>query len=302
MGREKVSYNLKKEDVQNIRETEGEDLKESFEIGREGEQGMPNRWYTDRPEDGVNGAEEFKETMMDFWERCKTVHQILMRGIAIGLDVSLGEGKGEGGGIINETFFDQYTKTGDNTLRLLHYPPVPRGGFENGKRVRAGAHTDYGSITLLFQDSRGGLQVEPPSASTSTSVGGVMRGTTGKGGWIDVEPRESTMVVNAGDLLSRWSNDLIRSTMHRVVEPPLPPPSSLPQHSSSMSEEKGEKGEYPARYSIAYFCNPDYDGWIEALPGTWNQEDGQGNGNGKKYEGINSGDYLVQRLTATHDL
>ena len=81
--------------------------------------------------------------------------------------------------------------------------------------------------------------------------------------------------------------------MHRVVEPPLPPP--LPQQ-PSMSEEKGESGEYPARYSIAYFCNPDYDGWIEALPGTWDQ------GDAKKYEGINSGDYLVQRLTATHDL
>ena len=94
-----------------------------------------------------------------------------------------------------------------------------------------------------------------------------------------VTPVEGTIIVNAGDLLARWSNDIIRSTKHQVVEPP---------------SQKSDGG-HPPRYSIAYFCNPDFDRWIEALPGTWEGERG-----GKKYEGINSGDYLERRLAATY--
>ena len=260
MGREKVSAGLTPEEVKRDRLAEGGDLKESFEIGREGEEGYPNRWYEDDPnQPGVRGAQEFRGTMSDFFERCKEMHKVLMRGIAVGLG-------------IEETFFDKFTRQGDNTLRLLHYPPVAAGGFEGGKRVRAGAHTDYGSITLLFQDSRGGLQVEPPE------------GAENEKNWIEVEPREDTIVVNAGDLLTRWSNDLIRSTRHRVVEPPPP-----------KGESKLANVAYPARYSVAYFCNPDFDGWIEVLPGTW-----EGEREGRKYEGINSCDYLVQRLSATY--
>lgn len=96
------------------------------------------------------------------------------------------------------------------------------------------------------------------------------------------KPIEGTIVVNAGDLLARWSNDAIKSTKHRVVQPP------------PKLEEEG-KDTYDSRYSVAYFCNPNFDKWIEALPGTWEGEKG-----GKKYEGINSGDYLVQRLAATY--
>lgn len=102
------------------------------------------------------------------------------------------------------------------------------------------------------------------------------------------------VVINAGDLLARWSNLKIKSTEHQVVEPPMAP----------------ESGEYPARYSCAYvtrssllgpilmlcryFCNPNYDQFIEALPGTYESEAD------KKYPGIYSGDYLVQRLTSTY--
>lgn len=246
MGREKTSQGMTQADVAKDRESGGEDLKESFEIGREFEPGHENRW-PDKMD--VEGA-EFKLTMGGFFERCKEVHAVLMRGIAIGMGLEAG-------------FFEDYVTTGDNTLRLLHYPPVAPGGFQGGKRIRAGAHSDYGSVTLLFQDQRGGLQVERP------------------GGWVDVEPIEGTIVVNAGDLLARWSNDLIKSTKHRVVQPPL-------------VEQELEEG-HPARYSVAYFCNPDFAKWIEVLPGTWEGEKG-----GKKYEGVNSGEYLVQRLSATY--
>lgn len=80
-----------------------------------------------------------------------------------------------------------------------------------------------GSITLLFQDMAGGLQVRSPN-----------------GNFVNATPIEDTIVVNAADLLARWSNDTIKSTKHRVVEPPKP----------------AEKDWHPSRYSIAYFCNP----------------------------------------------
>ncbi|KAG8530389.1 uncharacterized protein KY384_004891 [Bacidia gigantensis] len=245
LGQEKNSLASTKEGVGIEREEIGDDLKESFEIGREKEEGCPNLW----PVNGWDEAFIFRSTMQDFFMRCKEIHKLLMRGVALAMG-------------LNEAFFDGFVRTGDNTLRLLHYPEVAPGGFAGGKRVRAGAHSDYGSITLLFQDSRGGLQVEHPS-----------------GGWLNVAPIEGTIVVNAGDLLTRWTNDLIRSTKHQVVEPPSPRPD----------------GGHPARYSIAYFCNPDFDRNIEVLPGTWEGEKG-----GKKYTSVNSGDYLVQRLSATY--
>ena len=97
---------------------------------------------------------------------------------------------------------------------------------------------------------------------------------------MNATPIEDTIVINAGDLLARWSNDTIKSTKHRVVEPPTAP----------------EASTHPARYSIAYFCNPNFNRFIDAIPGTYDE----GKGHVKKYQGINSGEYLVQRLTATY--
>lgn len=101
-----------------------------------------------------------------------------------------------------------------------------------------------------------------------------------KGTFVDATPIPGTIVINAGDLLSRWSNDTIKSTKHRVVEPP------------PKKEEDGSD-TYPPRYSVAYFCNPNFEKMIEAIPGTYEEA-------GKKYEGVKSGDYLVKRLTATY--
>jgi len=243
-GREKVSTLLNREDVATLREQVA-DLKESIEIGREAEEGHPNNWPS-----GDKDAKEFKDTMLGFHDLCKELHIQVMRAIAVGMG-------------LEEGYFDGYTDVGDNTLRLLHYPEVKKDVFKKNKlQVRAGEHTDYGSITLLFQDDRGGLQVKSP------------RGT-----FVDATPIPGTVVVNAGDLLASWSNDTIKSTLHRVVEPPAP-----------------EEGDFhPARYSIAYFCNPNFASQIEAIEGTYGGDKGE-----RKYEGINSGDNLVQRLAATY--
>lgn len=88
-------------------------------------------------------------------------------------------------------------------------------------------------------------------------------------------------MVNAGDLLARWANDTIKSTKHRVIEPPL-----------KSGQDQGDV--CPARYSVAYFCNPNFDRFIDAIPGTLVD------GAEKKYLGVNSGEYLVQRLAATY--
>jgi len=85
-----------------------------------------------------------------------------------------------------------------------------------------------GSITLLFQDDRGGLQVLSPNNT-----------------FVDATPIPDTIVVNAGDLLARWSNDTIKSTNHRVVEPPPKP-----------EQENDGSDTYPARYSVGKFEDP----------------------------------------------
>ncbi|KAF2140770.1 uncharacterized protein K452DRAFT_327536 [Aplosporella prunicola CBS 121167] len=251
-GREKVTRADFGGDVDALRAAVP-DLKESLEIGREGEEGRPNLWP-----DGVDDqGREFRELMVGFWEACKELHREVLRALALGMG-------------IREDWFDVYTARGDNTLRLLHYPEVDASVFRRSdgqEQVRAGEHTDYGSLTLLIQDDRGGLQILSP------------RGT-----FIDATPVADTIVVNAGDLLARWSNDTIQSTKHRVVEPPV---------RSSSSGSGDAPARHPARYSVAYFCNPDFDKLIEAIPGTFEET-------GRRYESVVAGEYLAMRLGATY--
>lgn len=199
-GREKTTQLVDAAEVAKLKQG-NPDIKESFEIGRESDPAYENRWPDEAAIPAVAG---FRETMAAFHKQCAEIHVEVMRAIAVGMG-------------LDERYFDSFVDDGDNTLRLLHYPAVKSEVFKiNPGQVRAGAHSDYGSITLLFQDSAGGLQVQSPS-----------------GEYVDATPIEGTCVVNAGDLLARWSNDTIKSTVHRVVEPPR------------------KTDEYPPRYSIA---------------------------------------------------
>ena len=90
-----------------------------------------------------------------------------------------------------------------------------------------------------------------------------------------------TIVVNAGDLLARWSNDVLRSTLHRVVAPPA----------ERLSDTEGIT---PARQSIAFFCNPNGGAEIDCLPTCF------GVGKEKKYPPVTTEDYIVGRLSATY--
>lgn len=177
-GREKVTQSDNAEEIAKLRAS-NPDLKESMEIGKEGVEGMPNQ-FPDRfgDEEGL----QFTSTMKKFFLTCKDLHMNVMRAIGVGMG-------------LEEHFFDEYTDGGSNNLRLLHYPPISKSVFKkNPDQVRAGSHSDYGSITLLFQDNVGGLEVKSP-----------------KNTWVRATPIPDTIVINAGDLLARWSNDTIVS-------------------------------------------------------------------------------------------
>ncbi|KAL2821310.1 hypothetical protein BDW59DRAFT_174278 [Aspergillus cavernicola] len=222
---------------------ESPDIKETLHFGRENDPQYENIW----PEESGELV-SFKEDILRFYGFCSGLADKLMRAIALGLG-------------IEEGYFNRFMTFGDHKLRLLHYPEVSKEVFKmNNSQVRAGAHTDYGAITLLFQDCRGGLQVKTPS-----------------GEFLDAAPIENAVIVNAGDLLARWSNDVFKSTVHRVVEPPI--------------SQGGDS--YPARYSIAFFANPNEKAYIDAIPGTFVTE------SDKKYKGTTSGEYYIERLRAT---
>ena len=128
-------------------------------------------------------------------------------------------------------------------------------------QLRAGAHSDYGSLTILRAEDRpGGLQV-----------------FTREGAWIDVPIVPDCFIVNIGDLMAQWTNDHWVSTLHRVANPP--------------PERAGDS----RRQSLVFFHNPNYDAPVECLPSCRSAE------RAAKYPPTTSGDYLRSRFTATQN-
>ncbi len=116
-----------------------------------------------------------------------------------------------------------------SALRAIRYPErreAPEGG-----QLRAGAHTDYGTLTILRQDRVGGLEVQ-----------------TQAGEWAAVEPVDGAFVINIGDLMSRWTNDRWRSTLHRVVDP-----------------RPNLRGEIARRHSMPFFHNANWDAVVAPI-------------------------------------
>ncbi|KAL5009738.1 hypothetical protein ScPMuIL_012043 [Solemya velum] len=126
-------------------------------------------------------------------------------------------------------------------IRSLYYPPVTKP-LEK-EQIRLGEHSDYGTVTLLFQDDVGGLQVQ-----------------TKDGNFVEVPPIPDTIVVNTGDLLQRWTSDAIIAAKHRVLIP-----------------EEERKKELP-RQSFAFFVHPDDEVMIECLDGSNKYEPVTGKG------------------------
>jgi len=245
-GREKVIQYGYSADIDVTSTKAIPNFKEHFECGSEENQETPNIWYPD----GVIPG--FKENCLDFFSLCYEVELNILRALAVGLG-------------IDEDYFARYHTTPDgNQLRLLHYPSVPAEEMRNEKVERINAHSDYASITLLLQDEVGGLEIEDPK------VPGLFR---------PAQPIPGALIVNAGDFMMRWSNDTIRSTVHRVRAPP----------SAATSD-----GMIPSRYSIPYFCSADANTVVDCIPGTWDAE------RPKKYEPISAGEYVMKRLAAAY--
>ncbi len=152
---------------------------------------------------------------------------------------------------LNEFYFDDFVKNGNSILRPIHYPPILN---EPKDAVRAAAHGDINLITLLMGAQGKGLQVQNHN-----------------GEWIDAIAKDDELVINVGDMLSRHTNNKLKSTIHRVVNPP-------------------RKLWGTARFSIPFFMHPISEMPLNCLDNCVTEE------NPKLYDDITAGEFLTERL------
>ena len=213
------------------------DLKEFWHFGQYVEDD-PKRAaeYPDNVE--VEELPKFNEVGKKTYQMLEKTAKYVLRSLALHLD-------------LEETYFDEYIKNGNSILRPIHYPPItsePKGA------VRAAAHGDINLITLLMGAQGRGLQVQ-----------------NHKGEWIDAIAEPDELMINVGDMLSRHSNNRLKSTIHRVVNPP--------------KELWGS-----SRYSIPFFMHPISEMKLDVLENCVDDE------HPKQFEDITAGEFLEERL------
>jgi isopenicillin N synthase-like dioxygenase len=213
------------------------DLKEFWHFGQEvvGNDALKAEY----PENViVKEVPDFNKTGMEAYKMLEKTAIYVLRALAlyIGLD---------------EMYFDKYVTNGNSILRPIYYPPIqgePKGA------VRAAAHGDINLITLLMGASAAGLEVQNK-----------------KGDWIPVTALPNQLVINVGDMLERLTNNKLKSTIHRVVNPP---------------KEDWDK----PRYSIPFFTHPISEMPLNCLSKCISET------NPKAYEDITAGEFLHERL------
>lgn len=179
------------------------DLKEFWHIGRDKYQ--KNIWPETLP--------NFRTVFAKLYEELDRVGLQLLQALAAPLDLPA-------------TYFSELADSGENTLRILHYPPVPDG--VDPRCIRAAAHEDINLITLLVGATSGGLELKDRD-----------------GQWLAVETAPHLITVDTGDIMARLSNDVLPATTHRVVNP---------------------VGKNEARYSMPYFIHPKPEAILECIP------------------------------------
>ena len=155
--------------------------------------------------------------------------------------------------------------------------------------TRIEAHSDSGTITLLFQDNVGGLEIADLSTTDKcTSVEAEKKGKFRR-----IRPIPGTVIVNVGYLLMRWSNGRWKNTVHRVSGYPSPLRKQVLDYIESPGVPETSAGDAheisPERYSIPFFVKPDPATIVEALPGCWSEE------LPKRWKPLNAGDYLRRK-------
>jgi isopenicillin N synthase-like dioxygenase len=222
---------------EHAKHTKVADLKEFFQIGQQVPVGDARK--TEYP-DNVSVAEKptFAPLGMDLYRSFEKAGGSLLQAIAIHLG-------------LDEHFFDAKIDKGNSILRAIHYPPIRE---EPKSAIRAEQHEDINLITLLVGASAGGLQL-----------------LTMEDKWAEIVPGEDEIVINVGDMLQRLTNNYLKSTTHRVVNPPR------------------EEWHNP-RLSIPFFLHPVSQMDLTCLSSTVTDDYPLG------YESITAGEYLNERL------
>ncbi|MDA9109825.1 hypothetical protein N9K05_05280 [Woeseiaceae bacterium] len=223
------------------------DLKEAFSCGSEGIQQnkKDNLDFFYGNNIWPNEPKNFKDVWQQYYQAMEKLSLNIMGLFAVSL------------GLKSDYFNDFYTNH-ISALRALNYPSTNNVLLPD--QQRAGAHTDYGSLTILLPDHNvGGLEVKHPNEE-----------------WIPIEADEDTFIINIGDMMARWTNDRWVSTLHRVVTP-----------------NTSEKKITSRRQSIAFFQNPNFDAKINCLPTCLEES------TTPKYSCIEAGQYLMDRFHAT---
>ncbi|KAI9371759.1 Clavaminate synthase-like protein [Aspergillus egyptiacus] len=197
------------------------DSKEHFDQGPEYDTDFPNQWPK-APE--LSGFQPFMEA---FYRQCDEVCLTLMKALEVAWGI-------EDGSLVARC------SPSATDLRLTHYPAIPLDEMHSGGTSRIAPHTDFGPITLLFQDSTGGLEIEDRSNPIPNS-------------FVPLPPTDTTeMIVNVGDTLTRWTNGRITGGIHRVTTP------------DAMKEGSGLI--VPPRISMAYLFKAARDMTVGPLP------------------------------------
>ena len=213
------------------------DLKEFWHFGQTVEDNDPiKEEYPDNVQ--VNELPKFNAVGREVYQKLEATGREMLRAIALHLN-------------LDENYFDAKIHNGNSILRPIHYPPITH---EPKDAVRAAEHEDINLITLLMGASADGLEVLNKS-----------------GKWISVTALPDQIVVNVGDMLQRLTNNKLKSTTHRVVNPPR--------------EKWGT-----SRYSIPFFLHPRSEVSLNCLPSCISES------NPKNFSNITAGEYLEQRI------
>jgi isopenicillin N synthase-like dioxygenase len=199
--------------VETAKDSKHSDLKEFWHVGRELPPGHPFNAVM-APNIWVDSISGFRDTTLGLYEAFDALGRRLLAPIARSVNLP-------------PNYFDDKVNLGNSVLRVIHYPPLPP---EPTPSVRAGAHEDINVITLLLGAEEPGLEV-----------------MSRKGEWLAVNPPPGSLVCNVGDMLQRLTNRHLRSTTHRVVNPP---------------RERASN----ARYSLPFFLHFNPDFLIKTLP------------------------------------